>query len=61
VLGALSPARRRLVLLVVLAVLLGVLVAAAVVVVRLTSGSVTPVAQDEPGPSPWRTTSTSSS
>jgi triacylglycerol esterase/lipase EstA (alpha/beta hydrolase family) len=37
-------------LLAVLAVLLGVLVAAAVVVVRLTSGSVTSVAQDEPGP-----------
>jgi triacylglycerol lipase len=50
VLGALSPARRRLLLLAVLAVLLGVLVAVAVVVVRLTSGSVTAVAQDEPGP-----------
>jgi triacylglycerol lipase len=50
VIGALSPARRRLVLLVVLAVLLGILVAVAVVVVRLTSGSVTPVAQDQPGP-----------
>jgi triacylglycerol lipase len=50
VLGALPPARRRLVLLAVLAVLLGVLVAVAVVVVRLTSGSVSPVAQDEPGP-----------
>ena len=49
-LGALSPARRRLLLLAVLAVLLGVLVAVAVVVVRLTSGSVTAVAQDEPGP-----------
>ena len=49
-LGALPPARRRLVLLVVLAVLLGVLVAVAVVVVRLTSGGVTRVAQDDPGP-----------
>lgn len=49
-LDALSPARRRLALLAVLAVLLGMLVGIAVVVVRLTSGSVTPVAQDEPGP-----------
>ena len=49
-LGTLPPARRRLVLLAVLAVLLGVVVAVAVVVVRLTSDSVTAVAQDEPGP-----------
>ena len=49
-LDGLPPVRRRLALLVVLAGLLGVLVAIAVVVVRLTSGVVTPVAQDEPGP-----------
>jgi triacylglycerol lipase len=49
VLATLAPARRRLVLLAVLAVLLGALGAVAAVVVRLTA-SVTPVAQDDPGP-----------
>jgi triacylglycerol lipase len=50
VLDSLSPARRRLALLVVLAVLVAAVVGVAVVVVRVTSGGVTPVAQDEPGP-----------
>jgi triacylglycerol esterase/lipase EstA (alpha/beta hydrolase family) len=49
VLATLAPARRRLVLLAVLAGLLGALGAVAAVVVRLTA-SVTPVAQDDPGP-----------
>lgn len=48
-LATLAPARRRLALLAVLAGLLGVLGAVAAVVVRLTA-SVTPVAQDDPGP-----------
>jgi triacylglycerol lipase len=50
VLDTLSPARRRLVLLVVLAALVAVVVGVAVVVVRVTAGGPTPVAQDEPGP-----------
>jgi triacylglycerol esterase/lipase EstA (alpha/beta hydrolase family) len=49
VLATLAPARRRLVLLTVLAGLLGALAVVAAVVVRLTA-SVTPVAQDDPGP-----------
>jgi pimeloyl-ACP methyl ester carboxylesterase len=49
VLATLAPARRRLVLLAVLAGLLGALAVVAAVVVRLTA-SVTPVAQDDPGP-----------
>jgi triacylglycerol lipase len=49
VLATLAPARRRLVLLAVLAGLLGALGVVAAVVVRLTA-SVTPVAQDDPGP-----------
>lgn len=48
-LATLAPARRRLVLLAVLAGLLGALGVVAAVVVRLTA-SVTPVAQDDPGP-----------
>ena len=48
-LATLAPARRRLVLLAVLAALLGALGVVAAVVVRLTA-SVTPVAQDDPGP-----------
>ena len=48
-LATLAPARRRLVLLAVLAGLLGALAVVAAVVVRLTA-SVTPVAQDDPGP-----------
>ena len=48
-LATLAHARRRLVLLAVLAGLLGALAVVAAVVVRLTA-SVTPVAQDDPGP-----------
>ena len=48
-LATLAPARRRLMLLAVLAGLLGALGVVAAVVVRLTA-SVTPVAQDDPGP-----------
>jgi triacylglycerol esterase/lipase EstA (alpha/beta hydrolase family) len=49
VLDALSPARRRLVLVAAAAALVAVALAA-VLVVRTATGGVTPVAQDEPGP-----------
>lgn len=49
-LRALSPARRRLVLVLVSALLVAALAATAVVVWRSIGGSIPPVAQDRPGP-----------
>jgi triacylglycerol lipase len=50
VLDALSPARRRLVLLLVLGAVLLAVVVAAVAVVRLSTDGVHPASQDRPGP-----------
>jgi len=50
VLDALSPARRRLVLLVAAGVTLGLVLVASLVVVRLRADRVRPVAQADPGP-----------
>jgi triacylglycerol lipase len=50
VLDALSPARRRLVLLVVAGLTLGVVLVASLVAVRLGSDRVQPVPQEDPGP-----------